>query len=213
METRALCIAFFYAIGTAAGGITGPLLFGNLIDNASASGDITGIAPGYFLGAALMIAGGVVETSSASRPRASRWRASPSRSPPRTPRRAVSRPRPRTPEIPHADARGDQTCRCHHRRRVPRVRATGRSSTRWARSSEHSRQHGPQRLDDLAHARRRAVLGGGPVRPGDGVRRGRRAGRRRMPTTTGRPSDLRQMGCRGETPPPLGVCLDRRPRW
>jgi MFS family permease len=61
METRALCIAFFYAIGTAAGGISGPLLFGHLIDSASASGDITGIAPGYFLGAGLMIAGGVVE--------------------------------------------------------------------------------------------------------------------------------------------------------
>ena len=60
METRALCIAFFYAVGTAIGGITGPLLFGKLIDNASASGDITGIAPGYFLGAALMVAGGVV---------------------------------------------------------------------------------------------------------------------------------------------------------
>ena len=60
METRALCIAFFYAIGTAVGGITGPLLFGKLIDHASASGDITGIAPGYFLGAGLMIAGGVV---------------------------------------------------------------------------------------------------------------------------------------------------------
>jgi MFS family permease len=61
METRALCIAFFYAIGTAAGGISGPLLFGHLIDSASASGDITGIAPGYVLGAALMIAGGIVE--------------------------------------------------------------------------------------------------------------------------------------------------------
>ena len=60
METRALCIAFFYAVGTAIGGITGPLLFGKLIDNASASGDITGIAPGYFLGAALMVAGGIV---------------------------------------------------------------------------------------------------------------------------------------------------------
>ncbi|MCW2790941.1 MAG: major facilitator superfamily 1, partial [Nocardioides sp.] len=60
METRALCIAFFYAIGTAVGGITGPLLFGKLIDNASASGDITGLAPGYFLGAGLMVAGGIV---------------------------------------------------------------------------------------------------------------------------------------------------------
>ena len=61
METRALCIAFFYAIGTAVGGITGPLLFGVLIENASSSGDITGIAPGYFLGGALMVIAGVVE--------------------------------------------------------------------------------------------------------------------------------------------------------
>jgi MFS family permease len=61
METRALCIAFFYAIGTAAGGITGPLLFGKLIDNASADKDVTAIAIGYFIGAVLMIGGGVVE--------------------------------------------------------------------------------------------------------------------------------------------------------
>jgi MFS family permease len=57
METRALCIAFFYAIGTAVGGITGPLYFGKLIDNAD---DITGIATGYYVGAALMVAGGIV---------------------------------------------------------------------------------------------------------------------------------------------------------
>jgi MFS family permease len=61
METRALCIAFFYAVGTAVGGISGPLLFGKLIDDASASGDISGIAIGYYLGAVLMIAGGIVE--------------------------------------------------------------------------------------------------------------------------------------------------------
>jgi MFS family permease len=60
METRALCIAFFYAVGTAVGGITGPLLFGKLIEDASAGGDITGIAFGYFLGAALMVGGGVI---------------------------------------------------------------------------------------------------------------------------------------------------------
>jgi len=60
METRALCIAFFYAVGTAIGGIAGPLLFGRLIDDASDSGDITGIAVGYFIGAALMIGAGVV---------------------------------------------------------------------------------------------------------------------------------------------------------
>ncbi len=61
METRALCIAFFYAIGTAAGGISGPLLFGKLIDNASSSKDITQIALGYFVGAVLMIGGGLIE--------------------------------------------------------------------------------------------------------------------------------------------------------
>ena len=60
METRALCIAFFYAIGTAVGGISGPLLFGALIDRAKDTG-IEGIAIGYYIGAALMVAGGVVE--------------------------------------------------------------------------------------------------------------------------------------------------------
>jgi MFS family permease len=61
METRALCIAFFYAIGTAAGGIAGPLLFGKLIDDATAGGEgISAIALGYYIGAALMVAGGIV---------------------------------------------------------------------------------------------------------------------------------------------------------
>ncbi len=60
METRALCIAFFYATGTAIGGIAGPLLFGRLIENATDSGDITGIALGYFIGAALMVGAGIV---------------------------------------------------------------------------------------------------------------------------------------------------------
>jgi MFS family permease len=60
METRALCIAFFYAVGTAIGGIAGPVLFGKLIDAASTSMDITQIAIGYFIGAALMIIGGIV---------------------------------------------------------------------------------------------------------------------------------------------------------
>jgi MFS family permease len=57
METRALCIAFFYAIGTAAGGISGPLYFGHLIDAAKTISDI---APGYYVGAVLMVAGGIV---------------------------------------------------------------------------------------------------------------------------------------------------------
>jgi MFS family permease len=57
METRALAIAFFYAIGTAAGGISGPLVFGNLIETARASD----VFIGYLIGSALMIAAGLVE--------------------------------------------------------------------------------------------------------------------------------------------------------
>jgi MFS family permease len=61
METRALCIAFFYAVGTAAGGIAGPLLFGKLIQRAVDGGEgISAIALGYYIGAALMVAGGIV---------------------------------------------------------------------------------------------------------------------------------------------------------
>ena len=55
-----MCIAFFYAVGTAIGGIAGPLYFGSLIDNATESKKIAEIAPGYFLGAALMVGAGIV---------------------------------------------------------------------------------------------------------------------------------------------------------
>ncbi len=57
METRALAIAFFFAVGTALGGITGPLVFGKFIG----SGDETQVAIGFFIGAALMAVGGVTE--------------------------------------------------------------------------------------------------------------------------------------------------------
>ncbi|HVY79043.1 MAG TPA: MFS transporter [Solirubrobacterales bacterium] len=57
METRALSIAFFYAVGTAAGGIAGPLLFGHLI----ASGDQGQVAIGFLIGAAVMTVGGIAE--------------------------------------------------------------------------------------------------------------------------------------------------------
>ncbi len=57
METRAMAIAVFYAVGTGLGGIIGPLLFGRLVD----SGKVSAVAAGYVLGAVLMIAAGVVE--------------------------------------------------------------------------------------------------------------------------------------------------------
>ena len=59
METRALAIALFYAIGTAIGGITGPLLFAKLVG----SGDATQVAYGYLIGAALMIGAGLVQAT------------------------------------------------------------------------------------------------------------------------------------------------------
>ncbi|MGP7996253.1 MAG: MFS transporter [Streptosporangiaceae bacterium] len=57
METRALAIAFFYAIGTAAGGISGPLLFSSLVSTGKVSDTVIAFA----IGAALMILAGLVE--------------------------------------------------------------------------------------------------------------------------------------------------------
>jgi MFS family permease len=54
METRALAIAFFYALGTAAGGISGPLLFSKMVETGH-PGD-TALA--FIIGAVLMIAAG-----------------------------------------------------------------------------------------------------------------------------------------------------------
>ncbi|TCO12745.1 sugar transport protein [Camelimonas lactis] len=56
LEIRALAIATFYAIGTGLGGVAGPALFGVLI----ASGSRNSVFGGYLLGAALMIAAGVI---------------------------------------------------------------------------------------------------------------------------------------------------------
>ncbi len=57
METRALAIALFYAVGTGIGGIIGPQLFGPLVAKSSRGPVFEALA----LGAALMIAGGVAE--------------------------------------------------------------------------------------------------------------------------------------------------------
>ncbi|MGC9671192.1 MFS transporter [Planosporangium sp. 12N6] len=57
METRALAIAFFYAIGTATGGVSGPLLFAKLVG----TGRVADAVVAFAIGAFLMIAAGVVE--------------------------------------------------------------------------------------------------------------------------------------------------------
>ena len=57
METRALAIAVFYAVGTGIGGIIGPQIFGRLVP----TGNATDVFYALALGAVLMIIGGVVE--------------------------------------------------------------------------------------------------------------------------------------------------------
>ncbi|KOT44769.1 MFS transporter [Streptomyces caelestis] len=56
METRAMSIAFFYALGTAAGGISGPLLFAKLTE----TGVVGDTVLAFQIGAGLMCAAGLV---------------------------------------------------------------------------------------------------------------------------------------------------------
>ncbi|WP_329554671.1 MFS transporter [Streptomyces sp. NBC_00696] len=56
METRAMSIAFFYALGTAAGGISGPLLFADL----TSTGKVGDTVLAFQIGAALMCVAGLV---------------------------------------------------------------------------------------------------------------------------------------------------------
>ena len=56
IEIRALAIALFYALGTAVGGVAGPVVFGLLID----SGSRNSVFAGYLFGAMLMIVAALV---------------------------------------------------------------------------------------------------------------------------------------------------------
>ena len=59
LETRAMAIALFYALGTLIGGVSAPFLFGHLIG----SGKQWAVAGGYIGAAALMIAAAVCEAA------------------------------------------------------------------------------------------------------------------------------------------------------
>ena len=59
LETRAMAIAMFYALGTLIGGVSAPFLFGHLIG----SGSQWAVAGGYAGAAALMIAAAICETT------------------------------------------------------------------------------------------------------------------------------------------------------
>ncbi|RZK96962.1 MAG: MFS transporter, partial [Methylobacterium sp.] len=56
LEIRALAIAAFYAVGTGIGGVSGPLLFGSLVETGSRDW----VLFGYGLGAALMLIAAIV---------------------------------------------------------------------------------------------------------------------------------------------------------
>ncbi len=56
LEMRALAISLFYAVGTGAGGVVGPVLFGALIE----SGEPAAVAAGYGFAAALVIVAGFI---------------------------------------------------------------------------------------------------------------------------------------------------------
>ena len=58
-QVRASCIAFFYAFGTLAGGVFGPLVFGHLLGSSSR----TPLVVGYAAGSAAMIAAGLAQAA------------------------------------------------------------------------------------------------------------------------------------------------------
>jgi MFS family permease len=57
LETRAMAIAFFYAVGTAIGGVVAPGVFGHLIGTGSA----VNVFYGYLFAAVLMVLAAIVE--------------------------------------------------------------------------------------------------------------------------------------------------------
>jgi MFS family permease len=57
LETRALAIAIFYALGTAIGGAGSPLLFGYLVG----TGSLWSLAGGYVFAALLMLVAALTE--------------------------------------------------------------------------------------------------------------------------------------------------------
>ena len=57
METRALCIAVFYAVGTGIGGVIGPQVFSRLIESES----YAQVFLAFSIGGLMMILGGIAE--------------------------------------------------------------------------------------------------------------------------------------------------------
>ena len=114
METRALAIAFFYAIGTAAGGISGPLLFSSLVS----TGKVSDTVIAFVTGASLMILAGLARgvprgQGRAQGPGGDRQPAHRrGRRPQRGRCRRLTAPRPRDPPGPGSARPGFRLARC-----------------------------------------------------------------------------------------------------
>ena len=172
METRALAIAFFYAVGTAIGGITGPLLFGHLID----SGKLSEVATGFFIGAAVMAVGGIAElilgvraerrslediaaplTAEDAEPEAGGDQPAPAPARARTPRRELLRPGPgRSVGWPGMPLTTPQRTVPAHEREIEQIvrtlRERGATRRRDLRRAVGARQWGPGRFGESLRA-------------------------------------------------------------
>jgi MFS family permease len=118
METRALAIALFYAVGTGVGGIIGPLLFGRFI----ASGSASIIAIGFFIGAAVMALGGLAELLFGVRAE-------------RMPLETIATPLTAADDVSAADANTDRSERSSDHRAALRTRERAEEERAWA--AEH----------------------------------------------------------------------------
>ena len=182
METRALAIAFFYAVGTAVGGITGPLLFGHLID----SGNRGELAVGFVIGAVVMALGGIAELffgvkaegqslESIAEPLTATDASADAASPqPGAPARATRASRRGCGATGRASAPRPRTRRgCRSRP----TRATSASSTARSTRSSASSRSGARSTARRSPRRARAHLGSGPLprRAARGDRRGQGA--------------------------------------
>ncbi len=72
LEVRAVAISVFYALGTAAGGIAGPAVFGHLIQTGSRDE----VLIGYLIGGGLMLGAAALSGCWAWMPNAGRWKRS-----------------------------------------------------------------------------------------------------------------------------------------
>jgi MFS family permease len=151
METRALAIAFFYAIGTAAGGITGPLLFSKLMS----TGKVPDTALAFAIGASLMILAGLVEIILGVRAERRAWKKRPAADCARSRRPAG---RATDGALTSEGETSDGRCRGCRRSRALRDRhPAGRGPDRHPRGRRASRPRHPGAASRCCRARSASI--------------------------------------------------------